>query len=213
MRDLIRNLLNEIKFSQEKADEHKNKFGWRYVQTNKPRYDAKYKNVRVYTFHTPKKYKETAGFKYIVNIEEYDYDYFIISFHPKLNKDFYVRQARLANANQKYLDQYSFLTRENIPLQILSLMISEMKNIIKEKPFASFGYFGAADVKTGDPNEDMFNTRRVRVYNQLISDEFKETHKVISDPTFSGSVILNREVMSEFPNFEKYCLDILETHL
>jgi hypothetical protein len=59
----------------------------------------------------------------------------------------------------------------------------------------------------------MFNTRRVRVYNQLISDEFKETHKVISDPTFSGSVILNREVMSEFPNFEKYCLDILETHL
>lgn len=213
MRERIKELLNEIKFSQERANELKKKFGWRYVQTDKPKSDSTYKNVRIFTFSTPKKYKETAGFKYIVKIEEYDYDYFIISFYPKLNKDFYVKQSKLSAAGQKHYDEYSFLTRENIPLQILSLMLSEMKNILQEKPFASFGYFGAADVKTGDPNNDMFNTKRVRMYNQLINDEFKDTHKTISDPTFSGSVILNREVMKEFPDFEKYCLDVLETHL
>jgi hypothetical protein len=213
MRDLIRRILNEVTFSQERAEELKKKFGWRYVQTNRPKGGAKYKSVRIYTFTTPKKFKESAGFKYIVAIEEYDYDYFIISFKPKLNKDFYVKQYRLQSTGSKYYDAYSFLTKENIPLQILSLMISEMKEILKSKPYSSFGYFGAADVKTGNDDLDMFNTKRVRVYNQLLSDEFKQTHKIVSDKRFSGSVLLNREVLDEYPDFEQYCIDILESHL
>jgi hypothetical protein len=113
---------------------------------------------------------------------------------------------------REHYDEYSYLTKENIPLQIITLLISEMKGILKEKPYASFGYFGAPDIKTGE-DEDLFNTKRVRIYNNIIYNELSNTHKVISDPTFSGSLILNKEVLEEYPAYENYCMDILESHL
>ena len=205
MRERIKKILNEIKFSQERADELKKKFGWRFVQSDRPKRGKTYKRLHIYTFKSPK-------YKYNVHIEEYEYDYFLISFFPKLSKDFYVKQANLAVSGQKYYDEYSYLTKENIPLQILTLLVSEMKNILKEKPFASFGYFGAPDYKTSD-EDDMFNTKRVRIYNQMIENELSETHKVLSDPTFSGSVIINKQVLEEYPYFKQYCIDILISHL
>jgi hypothetical protein len=205
MRNLIRKLLNEIKFSQERADELKDKFGWRFVQSANPKIGKSYNKLHIYTFKTPK-------YKYIVHIEEYEYDYYLISFFPKLNKDFYVKQSRLASSGQKHYDEYSYLTKENIPLKILTLLVSEMKRILKMKPYASFGYFGAPDYKTGD-DDDLFNTKRVRIYNKMIENELSDTHKVMSDPTFSGSVIINKEVLEEYPMFEQYCLDILVSHL
>jgi hypothetical protein len=205
MKKIIRKILNEIKFSQDRADELKGKFGWRFVQSSNPKSDKNYKKLHVYTFKTPK-------YKYVVHVEEYQYDYYLISFFPKLNKDFYVKQSKLASAGQEYYDEYSYLTKENIPLQIITLLISEMKQILKEKPYASFGYFGAPNVKTGE-DDDLFNTKRVRIYNNIVNGELSNTHKVISDPTFSGSLILNREVLKEYPLYMKYCMDILESHL
>jgi hypothetical protein len=212
MKELIRQILNEIKFSQDNAEELKKKFGWRFVQSSGPKEGKEYKKLHIYTFKTPKKFKETSGYKYIVHIEEYEYDYYLISFFPKLNKDFYVKQSKLSSAGLKYDDEYSFQTRENIPFKILTLMVSEMKNILNNKPFASFGYFGAPDVKTGSEG-DLFNTKRVRIYNKIIQDELSETHKVFSDPTFSGSVIINKEVLEQHPSYKDYCLDILISHL
>ena len=214
LRGKIRKILNEIKFSQDWSDELKDKYRWRYVQTSKPKSDSKYNSVRIYTFTTPKKNEKnvTAGFKYIVKIEEYDYDFFLISFSTKLNKDFYVKQQRLSSSGEKYNDEYSYLTKENIPFQILSLMVSEMKNILNEKPYSSFGYFGAPDYKTGEET-DLFNTKRVRVYNKLLNDEFSQTHEVKSLETYSGGLILNIEVLKEYPNLENYCEDILKSHL
>jgi hypothetical protein len=205
MREKIKELLNEIKFSQERADELKQKFGWRFVQSANPKRDKKYQKLHIYTFRTPK-------YKYIVHIEEYEYDYYLISFFPKLNKDFYAKQSILGAMGREHYDEYSYLTKENIPLQIITLLISEMKEILKEKPYASFGYFGAPNIKTGE-DEDLFNTKRVRIYNNIIYNELSNTHKVVSDPTFSGSLILNKEVLEEYPLYEKYCMDILISHL
>jgi hypothetical protein len=205
MREKIKELLNEIKFSQERADELKQKFGWRFVQSANPKRDKKYQKLHIYTFRTPK-------YKYIVHIEEYEYDYYLISFFPKLNKDFYAKQSILGAMGREHYDEYSYLTKENIPLQIITLLISEMKEILKEKPYASFGYFGAPNVKTGE-DEDLFNTKRVRIYNNIIYNELSNTHKVVSDPTFSGSLILNKEVLEEYPLYENYCMDILVSHL
>lgn len=205
MREKIKELLNEIKFSQERADELKQKFGWRFVQSDNPKRDKKYQKLHIYTFRTPK-------YKYIVHIEEYEYDYYLISFFPKLNKDFYAKQSILGAMGREHYDEYSYLTKENIPLQIITLLISEMKEILKEKPYASFGYFGAPNVKTGE-DEDLFNTKRVRIYNNIIYNELSNTHKVVSDPTFSGSLILNKEVLEEYPLYENYCMDILVSHL
>ena len=205
MREKIKELLNEIKFSQERADELKQKFGWRFVQSSNPKSDKRYQKLHIYTFKTPK-------YKYIVHIEQYEYDYYLISFFPKLNKDFYVKQSRLGDMGREHYDEYSYLTKENIPLQIITLLVSEMKKILKEKPYSSFGYFGAPNIKTGN-DDDLFNTKRVRIYNNIIYNELSETHKVISDPTFSGSLILNKEVLEEFPLYENYCMDILVSHL
>ena len=205
MREKIKELLNEIKFSQERADELKQKFGWRFVQSANPKRDKKYQKLHIYTFRTPK-------YKYIVHIEEYEYDYYLISFFPKLNKDFYAKQSILGAMGREHYDEYSYLTKENIPLQIITLLISEMKEILKEKPYASFGYFGAPNVKTGE-DEDLFNTKRVRIYNNIIYNELSNTHKVVSDPTFSGSLILNKEVLEAYPLYENYCMDILVSHL
>jgi len=205
MREKIKELLNEIKFSQERADELKQKFGWRFVQSANPKRDKKYQKLHIYTFRTPK-------YKYIVHIEEYEYDYYLISFFPKLNKDFYAKQSILGAMGREHYDEYSYLTKENIPLQIITLLISEMKEILKEKPYASFGYFGAPNIKTGE-DEDLFNTKRVRIYNNIIYNELSNTHKVVSDPTFSGSLILNKEVLEEYPLYENYCMDILVSHL
>jgi hypothetical protein len=91
-------------------------------------------------------------------------------------------------------------------------MVSEMKNILNEKPYSSFGYFGAPDYKTGEET-DLFNTKRVRVYNKLLNDEFSQTHEVKSLETYSGGLILNIEVLKEYPNLENYCEDILKSHL
>jgi hypothetical protein len=205
MREKIKELLNEIKFSQERADELKQKFGWRFVQSANPKSGKSYQKLHIYTFRTPK-------YKYIVHIEEYEYDYYLISFFPKLNKDFYAKQSILGAMGREHYDEYSYLTKENIPLQIITLLISEMKEILKEKPYASFGYFGAPNVKTGE-DEDLFNTKRVRIYNNIIYNELSNTHKVVSDPTFSGSLILNKEVLEEYPSYENYCMDILVSHL
>jgi hypothetical protein len=205
MREKIKELLNEIKFSQERADELKQKFGWRFVQSSNPKSDKRYQKLHIYTFKTPK-------YKYIVHIEQYEYDYYLISFFPKLNKDFYVKQSRLGDMGREHYDEYSYLTKENIPLQIITLLVSEMKKILKEKPYSSFGYFGAPNIKTGN-DDDLFNTKRVRIYNNIIYNELSETHKVISDPTFSGSLILNKDVLEEFPLYENYCMDILVSHL
>lgn len=205
MREKIKELLNEIKFSQERADELKQKFGWRFVQSANPKSGKSYQKLHIYTFRTPK-------YKYIVHIEEYEYDYHLISFFPKLNKDFYAKQSILGAMGREHYDEYSYLTKENIPLQIITLLISEMKEILKEKPYASFGYFGAPNVKTGE-DEDLFNTKRVRIYNNIIYNELSNTHKVVSDPTFSGSLILNKEVLEEYPSYENYCMDILVSHL
>ena len=118
MRELIRTILNEVKFSQENADKLKHKFGWRFVQTANPKSGKNYKKLHIYTFRSPK-------YKYNVHIEEYEYDFYLISFFPKLNMDFYVKQSKLGSTGQKHYDEFTYLTKENIPLKILSLMISE----------------------------------------------------------------------------------------
>ena len=44
----IKRILNEIKFSQEQSDELRDKFGWRYAQTQNPKTNNKYKKLRFY---------------------------------------------------------------------------------------------------------------------------------------------------------------------
>jgi hypothetical protein len=154
----------------------------------------------------------TNKFKYIVEVEEYDNHFYLVSFYPKLNKDWYDKQLKRKMYGQNYLDKYSFRTNENISRKILGVLVEHISDIIKKDPFASFGYFGAPDIKS-DNDEDIFDTQRFRVYNQIMNRNFGSTHRVIAKPEYSGSLIINREVENEFPDIINYGIDILQTHL
>ncbi len=196
-------ILNEIKLSSKKED-----YGWRYVQSNRPGEDDAYNKVHIFTFRTPK-------YKYIVESEEYDDDFFLVSFKPKLNKDFFVKQSNLAARGREHYDEYSYQTKENIPLQILGILVDYLKSVLKDNPKASFGYFGAPDIKTNrEEDEDLFNTKRVRIYNNLLNGEFGSTHKVIHNVNFSGGLVINKDVLNDYGNdFIRYGQGILMSHL
>jgi hypothetical protein len=220
MRDVIRKILREISFSKEGAKKIKSDYNWRYAQ-NLPTKDdgGNFVGGKIFTFITPERTemvdgepKTYSGFKYIVEIEEYKYDFFIISFYPKLQPGFHSRQSKLASMGLEYKDKYSYRTNEKITLKILSIMISEIERILSERPNSSFAYFGAPDRKTG-ADEDMENTKRVRVYNNALGEHFKSSHELQSEEKFSGSILINRKVKEVHPEIIDYYLDILMSHL
>jgi hypothetical protein len=193
-------ILSEIKLTTKRGD-----YNWRYVQSKRPKSDEAFNKVHIYTFRTPK-------YKYIVDSEEYDNDFFLISFKPKLNKDFYVKQSQLSGKGGGYYDEYSYQTKEGIPLKVLGVLVDFIKSILSENPKASFGYFGAPDVKTGG-DDDLFNTKRVRIYNELLVDSFSETHVVKKNVRFSGGLVMNKEMLVDNPDLLYFGQSILNKHL
>jgi len=198
MRDLIKKILKEIIFT----DPDMEKFKWRFVQKVK----HPDKTTLIHTFVTPK-------YKYLVHSEQYENHFYLISFFPKLNKDFYVKNYIKKVKGDPHYDEYTYQTKENMMIKILSLMAKHMDDIFKNDPDASFGWYGAADVKTKDPDQDMIKTRRYDIYNKLFSDHFKNTHVLKAISEFSGALLLNKEVLKDYPEIEMYGADILKSHL
>lgn len=203
LKEHIKKVLHEIIFD-DKGD-IKKELKLRFVQSTKPSESESFLKKFIYTFRTPK-------YKYNAYLEQYEYDFFLVSFRPKLNKDFYVRQQMKAYRGEKYYDEYTYLTKENIPLKVLKLMIQIMKDTLKDYPNASFGYFGAPDIKSGE-DTDLFNTKRVRIYNEMLANEFKNTHTLVSAIEYSGGLLLDKEVIKEYPEIKEFGELILSKHL
>lgn len=196
MKKLIKQMLNQYLNEGVKDD-----LGWRDVQT-KPGNGLK---THTSVFFTEK-------FKYIVEVEEYNNHFYLVSFYPKLNKGWYDKQLTKKMYGQNYLDKYSYRTNENSPYKVLGVLSEHIKDIIDKDPYASFGYFGAPDRKT-DNDEDIFDTQRFRVYNQLLSKKLSSTHTLKTQPEYSGAVFINKEVESSYPDIVNYATDILQSHL
>lgn len=196
MKKLIKQILEQY-IEEDIKDDLK----WRDVQTKK----GDGKKIHTSVFFTEK-------FKYIVEVEEYNNHFYLVSFYPKLNKDWYDKQLTRKMYGQNYLDKYSYRTNENSPYKVLGVLTEHIKDIIDKDPYASFGYFGAPDRKT-DNDEDIFDTQRFRVYNQLLSKRLSNTHTLKTQPEYSGAVFINKEVESHFPDIVNYATDILQSHL
>ena len=151
MKDLIKHILHQY------ITESKEDMGWRDVQTK----TSDRLKTHTSVFFTDK-------FKYIVEVEEYNNHFYLVSFYPKLNKDWYDKQLTKKMYGQDYKDKYSYRTNENIPIKILGVMVEHIRDIFNKDPYASFGYFGAPDIKS-DNDEDIFDTQRFRVYNTKLS--------------------------------------------
>ena len=195
MKNLIKNILRQY------VNESKEELGWRDVQTKTS--DSLKTHTSVFF---------TDKFKYIVEVEQYDNHFYLVSFYPKLDKTWYDKQLKRKMWGQDYKDKYSYRTNENIPLKILGVLTDHIQDIIDKDPQASFGYFGAPDIKT-DNDEDIFDTQRFRVYNHLMLKKFGNTHKVITKPEYSGALIINKEVEEQYPEIVNYGIDILQSHL
>jgi len=216
----IRNIiLNEIELTTKKDD-----YNWRYVQSDNPKQKKdKYVRKHIFTFIVPprkgtKKTKDGvrevtfSPIKYIVHSEEYENNFYLVSFFPKLNKDFYVKQSKLQSRGQSYDDEYTYRVNEKLAYKVLGIMVDYMNEVIELNPKASFGYYGAPDKKSGEVN-DLFNTQRLRVYNGILNDQFKPTHKLRTKDEYSGSLLLNRAELKVNPNLEEYGTYILRSHL
>jgi len=227
MRHIIKKLLNEITFGKPDRE----KFGWRYVQTKK----SPDKKTHISTFRTP-------TYKYIVEAEEYKNHFYFISFYPSLDQSYESKQYRLMMSNQKYSDKYTFRTNEKVITKddqikmlkmskkekdeylktlpsmfnkILSLILYYMDEILEKDPLASFGYFGAPNIKgvNKNPDEDFKNSQRFIVWRSILNQRYKDTHNPYHEEKFSASLYINKEVEKEFPGILKYGEDIIASHL
>jgi hypothetical protein len=215
----IRNIiLNEIELTTKKDD-----YNWRYVQSDKPKKGDKYVKKHIFTFIVPprKGTKNVKGkvrdvtfspIKYMVHSEEYENNFYLVSFFPKLNKDFYVKQAKLQSRGHAYDDEYTHRVNEKLAFKVLGIMVDYMNEVIELNPKASFGYYGAPD-KKNDEDNDLFNTQRVRIYNEMLNDQFGTTHKLRTKTEFSGSLLLNKVELEANPALEDYGMYILRSHL
>jgi hypothetical protein len=182
--------------------ESKEDLKWRDVQTNRNDDGSK---THISVFFTPK-------FKYNVEVQEYDNHFYLVSFYPKIYKDWYDKQLKRKMYNQDYLDKYSYKTNENNAFKVFRVLVEHISDILKKDPLASFGYFGAPDVKSDD-DEDIFETQRYRVYNTKLGEMFNSTHRLVGSPEYSGGLLINRIVEENFPGIVNYGIDILQTHL
>lgn len=225
MKYLIKKILNEIVFNPDRE-----KFKWRDIST----LNVDGKKIHTSTFRTP-------TYKYIVNAEEYPNHFYLISFHPSLNTDFFAKQFLKQERGRTYYDKYSYRTNEKVispedqvrlskmgskerreelnklpsmAYKVFALIMEYMDEILKKDPLASFGYFGAADSKGSEnPAEELLDTKRFRVYRLMLDNHFKDTHMAYHKELFSGSLYINKESEKDFPNIIEFGNKILQSHL
>ena len=225
MKYLIKKILKEIVFNPDKE-----KFKWRDIGTM----DVNGKKIHTSTFRTP-------TYKYIVNAEEYPNHFYLISFYPSLNKDFFVKQFIKQEKGNRFYDKYSYRTNEKVispedqvrlskmgskerkeelnklpsmAYKVFALITEYMDEILRKDPLASFGYFGAADSKgSGNPDEDMMDTKRFRLYRLMLDNRFKNSHTAYHKESFSGSLYINNLAEKTTPGILRYGEDLLASHL
>lgn len=130
----------------------------------------------VYTFRGKDKKR------YIVFVEQYDYNVFAVKFctHEKKN----------------YTDRFNVLSHRFECNRILSTVGAIMREIITNNPYASFGFIGSPL-----PSESKNNTKRFKLYSmvveQLISPILFEHRKSLNNSTY---LMLNKDNGAQEPN-------------
>jgi hypothetical protein len=188
MRDLIKRLLNEIKYTKD-PELLKKQYGYRPAQTVKGREGDTYKEREVDVFFSDK-------YKYHVHVDKLGNHLYLVAFFPHLDKSFFRKQEELSKSGGEYHDKYTYQTKEKIFYDIMGLMIDKCKTIINNDKFASFSYMGAPDV-ISNKESDLYDTKRFRVYNRLMLDQFSDSHTLDYDREYSISVLLNKEYLKE----------------
>ncbi len=145
------------------------------------------------------KFKSTkSNTWYIVYVEQYKYNVFILKFYPK-NWRFSKRK-------------YNLLTNTHEPRRIIGTCINIALSVLDEYPDASFGFIGA-----NRENEDTCETKRYKVYSTIIATWFSEKHFYHKENKEKSAYLLinniaieqNPSLVKEIENFFtcRYMLD------
>lgn len=126
--------------------------------------------------------------RYIVNVEEYDHNVFVIKFH--------------LNAHSGSRNKYSILVKTHNASPVIRTCIEIMLFIYRKNPYASFGFIGANLIKEVSHK----NTKRFRLYRKIMENLFSPIHfshyKYVEK---SAYLLLNRD------NQEKGLIEKIET--
>ena len=214
MRDLIKKiLLQEISINIDRDD-----YNWRKSVTTGPKGDEIFKRDQIRTFKIDNQ-------KYVVNTEEYEEDYYLVAFYPKLPDSWHEKQQRLKIKGEPYHDKYSVTSNvedggvkslKGHEFKVFGLLVQHLQEILKENPLASFGYVGAPNKHTGDSNRDLYDTKRANIYAKMLDDHFSNTHyPTFSNKSVSGGMLVNKEKTKEIPKEEllNYGMHILTSHI
>lgn len=126
----------------------------------------------VYHFKTSKR-------RYIVIVEEYHLNIFVVKFYPADKK--------------RYNDRFSIVLNDFDFAPIIRTCINIMLEVLKENPTASFGYVGANSV-TKTYKEGKRDTQRYRIY-QRVMDIFLSPllFARVESAANSAELLLNRK--------------------
>ena len=138
------------------------------------------------------------GKKFIIEVYEYPHHFYLVSYYPKLNRDFYKNKYRI-QLNLK--NQYT----------VLSTVFRYMKNILGKDPLASIGFYGAPDVEDKDPNFSTYMSKRYRVYLTMI-DKFQldDNREIVKDSNLSAIILLSTEALKEDSELRDYALVVMD---
>lgn len=145
-------------------------------------------NTSIYQFHGRVLKHGSTGkhhahkVRYIVEVEQYDYNVYVVKFYCAQHKE--------------YGNRYAVLTGYNDTFRILSTLIDIIMNILNKDPKATFAF--KAEPCAG---EEISNNKRYKVYAQLIANYVgveKFEHSNIEDR--SCYVLMNRNIAGEHPD-------------
>lgn len=159
--------------------------------THPPKEGQLYDKKRISVFHA-------EGKKFIIEMYQYPNDFFLVSYYPKLNRDF---------KDNKYRIQ---LNLKN-PYTVLSTVFSEMGKIFNDNPMASCGFYGAPDLEDNEPNFTIENSKRFKIYRQLIGRfNLNNGRKIIVDESNSSIILLSDEKLKVMPNLYDVVKEYME---
>ena len=149
--------------------------------------------LHIYTF------KNRKGTIYIVNVEQYLYDVYIIKFHTK--------------ADRSRKEKYNLLTNQKDARRIIYTCIEIGLQIYVTNPNASFGFVGSPIPKELKRESQLKNTKRFRVYSKFAKfffspDNFLHTN----NPDFSLYLLLNKKHLESNNTLHEKIMEMFEQH-
>lgn len=109
-------------------------------------------HIIIYTF-------DTAKCRYIVEVEHYSHNFYVVKYYPKKYR------------NYKY--KFNLLTSEYICHSIIATCLRIIEEIMIRDPYANFGFVGSPTViPEMNWKEGQSNTKRFRIYKYAFESYF-----------------------------------------